>query len=135
MSAMLQLGPFQFSVDTAAYQALRREVQYRWAAQPRVGAHDALQFTGYGSDTVELNGVIYPHYKGGTAQLTKMRAVATLGMPMPLVSSGGMVFGLYVIQSVGEGQAVFAQRGSPKRQTFTIRMRRYDGGLGSLLRF
>lgn len=135
MSAMLQLGPFQFSVDTAAYQQLRRETQYRWQGQQRVGAHDALQFTGYGSDSIEVNGIIYPDYKGGSGQLARMRAVATLGTPMPLVSSGGIVFGLYVIQAITEGQSIFARRGAPRRQTFSMTMRRYDGGLSSLLPF
>lgn len=135
MSVMLQLGPYQFSISSAAYQSLRRDVTFRWSEQRRVGAHDALQFTGYGADTIELDGVIYPEYKGGTGQLAAMRAMATIGTPWPLVSSGGAVFGLYVILGVSEGQTFFRRDGAPRKQTFRIKMRRYDGGLGSLLPF
>jgi phage protein U len=62
---MMQLGLYQFSIDNAAYQRLFRSTEYRWAAIERVGKQDALQFTGLGGDTITLQGIIYPHYKGG----------------------------------------------------------------------
>ena len=34
---MLALGAYRFSVDTAAYQELRRTAEYRWRAQERLG--------------------------------------------------------------------------------------------------
>nr|WP_241479072.1 phage tail protein [Leisingera sp. ANG-M1] len=47
----------------------------------------------------------------------------------------GKVMGLWVIERVGEGQRTFAGNGAPLRQDFTISIRRYDGGLRSLLPF
>lgn len=132
---MLQLGFYQFSVSTAAYQELRREAEYRWAGQQRVGTNDALQFTGTPGETLELSGVIYPHYKGGLNQLTRMRAQASLGFPLPLLSMGGRVLGAWVVEGITEGQRIFERGGRPLRQDFTIRLRRYDGGLRSLLPF
>jgi len=132
---MMQLGFFQFSIDTAAYQELTRSAEYRWAAQSRVGAVDALQFTGYGAEEIQLRGVILPEYRGGTGQIGKMRTQASLGFPLPLISGGGRVFGLWVILGVREGQRVFARGGAPRRQDFEIRLRRYDGGLRGLLPF
>ena len=132
---MMQLGAFQFSISTAAYQELTRGAEYRWASQERVGANDALQFTGLPSETLELRGVIYPHYKGGLDQLTKMRLQASLGLPLPLLSSGGRVMGAWVIEGVREGQRIFERGGAPLRQEFDLRLRRYDGGLRSLLPF
>lgn len=132
---MLQLGGYQFSVDSAAYQELSREAEYRWAAQERIGASDALQFTGYGRETIQLRGVIYPFHKGGLGQLDGMRRQASLGLPLPLISGQGSILGLWVVEAVREGQRVFARGGAPRRQEFDLRMRRYDGGLRGLLPF
>lgn len=131
---MMQFGAFQFGLDTAAYQRLSRSSEYRWSRQPRLGSNDALQFAGIGADSVEIEGVIYPHFKGGIGQITKLRRQAELGVPMPLVSGTGKVLGLWVAEAVSEGQEVFAAQGIPHKQTFTMRISRYDGGLRSLLR-
>lgn len=132
---MMQLGFLQFSIDNAAYQRLTRSTEYRWARQSRLGVNDALQFTGLGADTIELEGVVYPHFRGGLGQVNKMRTQATLGLPLPLVSGIGKVLGLWVVEAVSEGQELFASQGIPHKQEFTMRMTRYDGGIRSLLRF
>ena len=132
---MMQLGFFQFSIDGATYQRLSRSVEYRWARQARIGTNDALQFTGLGPETIEIEGVIYPHFRGGLKQVDRMRTQASLGLPLTLVSGIGKVLGLWVVEGITEGQEVFASRGVPQRQDFTMRMTRYDGGLRSLLRF
>lgn len=125
---MLQWGGFQFSIATAAYQTLTRSSEYRWARVARIGTNDALQFTGYGPDTVELSGMIYPHFKGGLGQLDRMRQQAAFAFPRALVSGYGKFLGIYVAEQVTEGQTVFAPGGIPHRQDFTIRLARYDGG-------
>ena len=132
---MMQLGFFQFSIDDATYQRLSRSTEYRWARQSRIGSNDALQFTGYGPETIEMEGVIYPHFKGGLKQVDRMRTQAGIGIPLPLVSGQGRILGLWVVEGITEGQEVFARQGVPQRQEFTMRMSRYDGGLRSLLRF
>lgn len=130
---MLQLGPYRFSLDTAAYQDLSRAVEYRWAAQSRVGTFDALQFTGFGGETIDLRGVIHPQFRGGSSQPDRMRLTASIGVPLPLISGRGRILGLWVITSVRESQGIFARRGAPKVQFFDISLRRYDGGLRSLV--
>jgi len=130
---MLQLGGYQFSIRTAAYQTLTRTSEYRWARQPRIGTNDALQFTGYGPETLELAGMIYPHFRGGLEQLDRMRSQAAAPVPMPLVSGLGKFLGVWVTEQITEGQRVFASAGVPQRQDFTIRLARYDGGFLSLL--
>lgn len=132
---MLQLGFLQFSLDDAVYQRLNRSTEYRWARQPRVGSNDALQFIGYGPESIVIEGVIYPHFRGGLKQIDRMRTQASIGIPLPLVTGSGRVLGLWVVEAITEGQQVFAKRGVPRRQDFTMRMARYDGGLRSILRF
>ena len=132
---MLQLGAFQFSVDSAAYQNLSRTAEYTWASQERIGAIDALQFTGPANETIDLSGVIFPFYRGGLGQLDLMRAQASIGAPLPLVSGRGSVMGLWVMLSVREGQTIFAEGGTPRRVDFDLSIKRYDGGLRGLLSF
>lgn len=132
---MMQLGFFQFALDSATYQRLSRSTEYKWARQARIGSTDALQFTGYGPETIELEGVIYPHFRGGLKQIDKMRTQANIGIPLPLVSGLGLVLGLWVVEAISEGQEVFAAQGIPHRQDFTMRMAKYGSGLSSLLQF
>lgn len=134
-NVMMQLGVYQFSINSAAYQELRRSTEYRWAAQSRVGAHDALQFTGFGADSIDVSGAIYPEFRGGLGQLDRMRTQASIGVPLPLASGRGQILGLWVVEGITEGQRVFARDGVPKRQEFQLKMRRFDGGLRSLLPF
>ena len=132
---MMQFGLFQFSLDNAAYQSLSRSSEYRWARQARIGSNDALQFTGYGPETIEVSGVIYPHFMGGLKQVDKMRLQAGLGVPLPLATGAGKILGLWVVETITEGQTIFERRGKPLRQEFSMRMARYDGGLRSILPF
>jgi phage protein U len=130
---MMQLGNLQFSLDEAAYQRLSRSSEYRWARQPRIGTNDALQFTGYGPETISIDGVIHPAFRGGFGQLDKMRREGSFGIPRVLVSGTGKVLGLWCIEAVTEGQEVFAKQGQPRRQNFSMRIARYDGGIFSLI--
>ncbi|UXU73717.1 MULTISPECIES: phage tail protein [unclassified Paracoccus (in: a-proteobacteria)] len=132
---MMRLGLYKFGLDTAAYQELNRVAAYRWARQERMGTNDALQFTGIGPETIDLRGVIFPEFRGGLRQIGKMRQQASLGMPLPLIDGLGKVWGLWVIEQIGERQSVFMARGAPKRIEFDLRLSRYDGGLRALLPF
>jgi phage protein U len=129
---MLQLGDFQFSIATAAYQELRRSAEYRWASQERIGATDALQFTGFGAEGIEMRGVIYPFHRGGMGQVDALRAAAEAGQPLQLVSGEGRVLGDWVILGINETQGLFARGGIPQKVEFDLRLRRYEGGQRAL---
>ena len=134
-SIMMRLGVYKFSLDTAAYQELSRTAEYRWARQERIGTNDALQFTGLGPETLELRGVVFPLFRGGLDQVKKMRAQASLGVPLPLIDGLGKVWGLWALEQISERQSIFMPRGAPKRIEFDLRLSRYDGGLRALLPF
>lgn len=134
-SVMMRLGLYKFSLNTAAYQELNRVASYRWARQERIGTNDALQFTGLGPETVDLRGVVFPTFRGGLDQVTKMRLQASIGIPLPMIDGLGKVWGLWAIQTVSERQSVFMDRGAPKRIEFDLGLTRYDGGLRALLPF
>lgn len=123
---MMALGPYKFSITTAAFQELSRSSEYRWAGQERFGQHAALQFTGPGGDTITLSGVIFPEHLGGAGQVDAMRALAAQGQPQVLIDGMGNIMGEWVIESIQEQGSVFAAAGIPRRQAFTLAIRRYS---------
>jgi len=64
LGIMLALGAYRFSLSTAAYQSLERQAQWRWPAQELIRAHPVRQWVGPGDQTIKLEGVVLPHYKG-----------------------------------------------------------------------
>lgn len=122
---MWMLGPFIFSRDTAAPRTLRRSTEFKWPAHERMGRKPALQFTGQGSDTIDLDGAIYPHYKGGIAQVAAMRELAGLGLPQLLIDGRGMVYGKWVIERVEETGTAYLDNGTPRKIEFKVNLRCY----------
>jgi len=122
---LMALGEFRFSVETAAYETLRDIASYRWSSQDRIGRPPALQYLGPGERTVELDGTIYPSYRGGLGQLDRMRALAAQGEPLLMVSGRGDVMGLWVITRVEEDQSHHLRAGEPRKQGFRLALTFY----------
>lgn len=129
---MMGLGEFRFEIDTAAYQSLSRTDEYRWESQERISRAPALQFIGEGHTTFTLEGVIYPHWKGGLGQIQNMRNIAGRGFPLFLVSGYGDIFGLFAITNIEETQTIFFSNGAPRKQEFAVELMSYgaDGAAG-----
>lgn len=116
----MALGPYRFSVATAAYQQLERSSSWRWAAVDRVGARPVQQYIGPGDDTITLDGTIYPYYSGGLGQVSEMRALAGGGESLLMVDGTGRVWGKFCITEVRETQTTFFAGGQPRKIDFTI---------------
>lgn len=125
-TVMMTLGVFQFSIATAAYKELTRSTAYRWPSQERFGKRPSMQFTGPGEDSITLPGVIYPEYRGGFGQLDAMRGLAGRGMPLTMIDGSGSVLGEWVIERVEDKQTVFAAAGLPRKQEFSLSLKRAD---------
>lgn len=119
---MMALGEFRFSLDTAAYHSLNREVTWRWASMERIGAAPGGQYLGPGDDTIDLDGTIYPHHKGGLGQIDQMKAAAGLGTSLLLVDGLGVVWGSFALVSLTEKRSVFTGPGLPLRIDFTVKL-------------
>ena len=122
---MLALGPYRFSINTAAYQNLKHSSEYRWPATERIGKEPLLQATGKGSERIELEGVIYPYYKGGLEQMELMRLTAGNQEPFLLIDGNGAILGRWVITQIEESQSVFLANGNPRRIEFRLNLERY----------
>ena len=116
---MLALGMFVFSLHTLAYQEMQRQTDWRHAANNRVGAQPARQFLGRGEDAITLPGLLLPELAGTTVSLDALRQMADTGKAWPLVDGTGRMRGLYVIESLSEGQTLFFRDGTPRRIAFS----------------
>lgn len=112
-------------MNTAAYQTFRRSAGWRWEQLDRTGRAPALQFLGRDSDEISLEGVIYPHFKGGLRQVELMRLVADRGEPMILVDGLGWIWERWVITTVEETKGVFMADGAPRKIEFAITLKAY----------
>ena len=132
---MARLGNFTFGIDTAAFQALDRTSQYRWSPVNRIGRKPAQQTSGPDADTIELSGVIYPHFSGGLGQMRGMRDMAGKGRSLPLVysdSRAGQFAGNFCIKSISEKRTVFFPDGTPRKIEFSLSLVEYGDDAGSL---
>lgn len=126
---MMALGDFRFSLETAAYQSLRRTSEYDWPVQSRIGRVPAAQFTGAGRERLSFSGTIWSHFKGGTEQISAMRAQAGKGQALLLVDGRGKVWGNYAIVRIVETQSDFLRDGTPLKQSFEIELIAYGDDL------
>lgn len=122
---MMALGLFRFGVNRAAYQTWTRSAAYRWEKLDRAGRAPALQYLGPDAEEVSLEGVIYPHFKGGLRQVELMRAEARRAQPFMLVDGLGWVWDRWVITSVTEKKGVFLADGAPRQIDFSMTLRAY----------
>ena len=131
-SYMARLGDFMFSIDTAAFQELQRRSSYDWKEVERIGRKPARQFTGPGSDTITLQGVILPHYRGGLGQISRMRVLAGRGEPLPFIycsEFAGQYLGDWCILDITEGRSVFFHDGAPRKIEFSLTIGEYGEDL------
>lgn len=134
---MARLGAFSFGIDTAAFQELQRASTYRWEQKNRIGRKPAQQNVGQGADTITLQGVIYPHYRGGLGQIEAMRRQAASGEPLPLIyafETVGQFCGQWCITSIEETRTVFFDNGTPRKIEFSLSLVEYgeDSGAASV---
>ncbi|HGM4787005.1 MULTISPECIES: phage tail protein [Stenotrophomonas] len=123
---MMSLGTFVFSLSTAAYQQLQRQMSWRHPTSERVGARAARQYVGPGEETIDLSGVIHAELADDLLTLDVLRELAAEGRPLALVEGNGMVYGAYVILSINEGRTEFFSDGTPRRIDFQLQLARTD---------
>ena len=129
---MLALGFFVFMRQTLPFQSMQRDAEYRWPSNSRIGKRDAFQFLGVGEEKITLSGELYPEITGGKLTLTAVRLMAEEGRAWPLLSGNGMIYGMYVINSVSETGAEFFTDGSPRKITFNLALTRVDESLAAI---
>ena len=128
----MALGPFKFQAHGFGYQGLQRKLDTTWAELETAGRLNALQWTGPGSESVTITGVLFPREFGGDSTLEGLRRAAMAGIPQMLVTSGGQVFGLQAIQKIDEDRGVHDRTGAPARNAWSIELKRMSAGFSFL---
>lgn len=124
---MMALGAFRFGMNSADYQTFSRTAGFRWAKQDRLGRAPALQYLGPDTEEITLEGVIYPHFKGGLRQVELMRVTALTGLPLILVDGLGFVWQRWCIVEVTERRSFLMSDGAPRKIEFSVRLQSYGG--------
>ncbi len=122
---MMALGSFRFGMAGAGYQRLQHSARFRGEALDRVGRAPAMQFLGPAAAEISLEGVIYPHFKGGLRQVEQMRLIAGTGTPMMMVDGLGWIWDRWCILSVAETKSVFLADGAPRMIEFSVGLSAY----------
>lgn len=130
---MMALGMFVFSLETLAYQEFQRQTAWRHGKTSRIGTNPARQFLGRDDDTITLPGVLLPGLAGSPLSLDTLRMMGDTGKAWPLVEGTGKIYGLWVIEDLGETRTVFFRDGAARRIEFNLKLARIDDGRVDLL--
>ena len=125
---MMTWGTFVFSLSTAAYCELQRQMTWRHASSDRVGARAARQYVGPGDDTISLQGTIAGELATDLQVLDKLRELADQGKPQALVEGTGRVYGAYLLTSLSETRRELFSDGTPRLIDFQMQLERDDDG-------
>ncbi|MFV0384872.1 phage tail protein [Paracoccus sp. (in: a-proteobacteria)] len=131
----MALGPFMFRAHGFGYSGVGRKLDTTWAEIETAGRLNALQWIGPRTETVTIEGVLFPREFGGDATLDAVRLAAKSGVPLMLVSLGGRIFGSHAIQKIDEDRAFHDRYGTPGRTAFSIEVRRLGAGFSLLSLF
>ena len=121
--------PYYFNLDTAAFDELRRQTEFRWASQERLSRRPAQQAIGMGEEKMILKGSIFPGFKGGLKQLDTLRSIGAQLLPLTLTTGYGEVLGTWCLKTLDEEQSALLQGGIPRKQVFTLEFVRYGDDL------
>lgn len=122
---MMSWGSFKFSVDQTAYDDIKRVTEYEWPSQKLIGKNEKLQFAGFGSDTITINGRFYTAFTGRYGILDDLRTLAAKKKPQLLVAGTGDVLGQFSVVRIEEGASTFYQDGIPRKIEFTVEFKRF----------
>lgn len=134
----MALGPFAFEAIGFGYDGVQRRVQTPWADVAVAQSLNQQQWTGPTSEEITIKGALFPAQYGGQESLDGIIAAAMSGTPLMLVSGDailGAVHGTFTVQSVDEDKSFFTASGTPRKNAYSIVLKRYSqsggGGLFS----
>ena len=139
---LMMWGSFIFSLSTLAYQRLTVQEGWNWAAQPRIGETERLQYTGKKAPTIQFEGEIYAALVNDSLltsalesyglfsdakvdPVEQLRAQANTRMPYMLVTGTGRVMGYWAMTQLDQVIDAFAHDGSASHQTVSLTLQYY----------
>lgn len=120
------LGMFVFDADSALFDQLARNRDWRHERAARFGSRAASQFVGPGEDKVTLSGVLVPELAGTYSALETLAQMADDGEAYPLADGTGTVIGTFTIDRISETRGSILDNGRARRTDFTIELSRVE---------
>ncbi|RDH45819.1 phage tail protein [Zooshikella ganghwensis] len=124
-STLLKLGPFTFSIETAAFNQLQRAWSFDWSEQKRLGTIPQLQYTGEGQQTINLSGSVFPGQYGAIDTVAQMAQLGRQGRPLLLIAGTGDLLNYWSITNVEQTNSYLDQYGQPRKIDFSLSIRYY----------
>ncbi|HED4270206.1 TPA: phage tail protein [Klebsiella oxytoca] len=129
---MMVLGLFVFQLRTVPYQQLQYQRNWRHVTNNRVNRRPTTQFLGPDIDPLTLSGVLMPEITGGRFSLLALELMAETGKSWPLIEGSGTIYGMYVIESLGQTKSEFFDDGAARRIEFSLGLKRVDESLSEM---
>ncbi|APD12632.1 phage tail protein [Pandoraea sputorum] len=123
---MMAYGLFVFTLSTVSYQELSRQLNWRYAANPRIGLRPDRQFLGPDEEPITMRGTLLPELTGGRMSLKMLETLGSQGKAWPLLEGTGNIYGIYTLESLETTSTLFFDNGAPRRIEFTATFKRTD---------
>ena len=127
----MSLGGIAFQAMGFGYTDLSRNLATPHAALEVANAFEVLQWTGPKSEDITIKGAVFPEAWGGMDSLEALRARAKAGRVMTLATADGTIRGSYVIEGIDDEHTVIDARGTPRKASYTIKLKHRGRGQAS----
>ena len=124
---LMSLGQFLFKIDTLSFTEIQRQRAWIYAENEVAAGRAKKQYTGVGSDTITLPGLIYEEYGFGYRfAVDELATMASTGQGFVLMDGSGYLYGVYVIDNIDETKTYLLDNGVPRKVDFTIKLSHTD---------
>ena len=124
---LMSFGQFIFKTDTLTCTEIQRQRQWTYADNAVAQGRAKKQFTGAGTDSITLPGLIYHEHGFGTRfAIEELAEIASQGTEAVLMDGSGFIYGVYVIDSIDETKSVLIFEGVPRKIDFSLKLSRTD---------
>lgn len=129
------IGMFAFTADTALFDALDRDREWRHERTERFGAIAASQFTGPGADRITITGRLVPEVLGRFGAIETLAEMAETGDAYPFMEGRGRVLGHYTIDRISERKGNLIEDGTARVNEFALELTRVASAAGTTSTF
>ena len=131
MIQLAAIGMFAFTTDSALFDQMDRDREWRHERTERFGAMAASQFTGPGADRITISGKLVPEVIGRFGAIETLAEMAGTGDAYPFMDGRGRVLGHFTIDRIGERLGNLTEDGMPRANDFTIELTRVSDADGA----
>jgi phage protein U len=119
-NVVARLGNIEFSIPAGTLQEIARRTSWRVDVPTPMEGLGKPTVRGRDSDTLTINGLVFPGATGDAVSVQRFRDAADAGKSLLLVDGNGDFHGAWFIASVDENKDLFFGSGATRRATWTM---------------